>query len=74
MPPLPPFPQMHLQQPLLPELEEELVLKKAAQLFARSRYLQSRYASLQRLLDDPLVGRSLLLGARQCVRQGKRGR
>lgn len=65
-------PQIYLQPPLMPELEEELVLQKARELYGRSRYLQGRYASFQRLLDDPLVGRSLLLGARQCLRQGKR--
>jgi hypothetical protein len=63
-----------LQPPLIPELEQELVLAKAKELFGRSRYLQGRYASFQRLLDDPLVGRSLLLGARQCLRQGKPAR
>ena len=71
---MPQIPPMCLQPPLLPELENELVLQKARELYARSRYLQGRYASFQRLLDDPLVGRSLLLGARQCVRQAKRTR
>lgn len=67
-------PQIYLQPPLMPELEEELVLQKARELYGRSRYLQGRYPNFQRLLDDPLVGRSLLLGARQCLRQGKRAR
>lgn len=71
---MPQPPPICLQPPLLPELEEELVLKKAKELYERSRYLQGRYASFQRVLDDPLVGRSLLLGARQCVRQAKRTR
>lgn len=65
---------IQLQQPLLPELEAELVLAMARELYGRSRFLQGRYASFQRLIDDPLVGRSLLLGARQRLRQGKRTR
>lgn len=71
---MPQPPPICLQTPLLPELENELVLQKARELYERSRYLQGKYASLQRLLEDPLVGRSLLLGARQCVRQAKRTR
>lgn len=60
--------QTALQLPLDPELEEELLLGKARELFVRSRYLSARYASFNKLMADPVAGRCMRLSARQCLR------
>lgn len=62
--------RMQKQLPLDPALEEELVLKKARELFGLSLYLSGRYASFQKLMADPLVGRCMRLSATQCLRMG----
>lgn len=62
------------QLPLDADLEEELVLRKARELFARSRYLSSRFASFSRLMEDPVVGRCMRLSATHVLRLGNRTR
>lgn len=65
----------HAQQlPLDPALEEELVLQKAQQIYRQPRFLSGRYASFERLMEDPVAGRCLRLCATQCLRLGKRTR
>jgi hypothetical protein len=66
--------QLALALPPDAQLMEELILKKARELFERSRLLSSRYPSFARLMEDPLVGRCMRLSAAQCLRSGKRVR
>lgn len=64
-----------VQVPLALAVPTELVLVKAAELFGRSRLLRKKYASLERLLEDPVAGRCLRLCATQLLRsQGSRTR
>ena len=62
------------QLPLDPDLEEELVLAKALELYRRNRYLSGKYASFSRLMADPIAERCLRLCARQVLRLGNRTR
>lgn len=64
--------RMQKQLPLDPALEEELVLKKARELYGRSRFLSARYASFARLMEDPVAGRCMRLSARHLLRLGDR--
>lgn len=54
-----PLHQMSLALPLDPTLKESLVLKKARDLYRRSRFLN--YSSFSRLMDDPIAGRCMRL-------------
>lgn len=63
-----------VQLALSPELEEELVLKKARELYTRSYFLSGRYASFNKLMADPLMGRCMRLAAQQCLRSASRTR
>lgn len=69
-----------LQMPLaLPEVDaaqfEALVLAKARGLFEGSRYLSARFASFERVMEQPVTGRCLRIAASALLRRGqKRGR
>lgn len=65
---------MQQQMPLDPVLEEELVLRKARELYANSRFLSGRFASFERLMADPVVGRCMRLSATHLLRRGSRTR
>lgn len=54
---------MQTQIPLL-ELDEELVMRKARQLFEESALLTRRWSSFEQLMADPTVGRCLRMSAR----------
>ncbi|MFN4360508.1 MAG: hypothetical protein ACK4F4_07270 [Hylemonella sp.] len=60
---------------LLP-LDEEEVMRIARRLFDSSRLLQERWPSFDKAMAHPLVGRCLLLNARQVLRSNdkKKGR
>ena len=64
--------QMALALPVDPDLLEELVLAKARELYARSRFLSGRYASFNKLMADPVAGRCMRLSATHCLRLGNR--
>ncbi len=65
----------HAQQlPLDPALEEELVQKKAREIYTQSRLLSAKYASFARLMEDPVAGRCLRLCATQLLRRGNKTR
>ena len=64
--------QMALALPVDPVLYEELVAKKARELYSRSRFLSGKYASFQRLMEDPIAGRCMRLCAAQVLRLGSR--
>ena len=63
-----PLHQMSLALPVDPTLQEQLVLKKARDLYRRSRFLNTRYASFNRLMDDPIVGRCMRMSAAHLLR------
>jgi hypothetical protein len=61
------------QMALIP-LDEELVLRKARELFDSSRVLSARWPSFQKALADPNVGRCLRLSATQLLRRAEQGK
>ncbi len=63
--------QLNLDLPLDPVLLEDLLLKKARDLYRRSRFLNNRYASFSRLMEDPIAGRCMRLSAKQLLHLGK---
>jgi hypothetical protein len=63
--------QIQLALPVDPVLLEDLMLSKARELYRRSRYLSSRYASFSRLMEDPIAGRCMRLSARHLLHLGK---
>lgn len=70
-----PIPTRYPQQlPLDEGLQEELILKKARELYQRSHFLSARFSSFQKLMADPVVGRCMRLAATQCLRPVARGR
>lgn len=62
-----------VQMPLIP-LDDELVLRKARELFDSSRLLSARWPSFDKVMADPLVGRCLRMSATALVRRGSRAR
>lgn len=63
------------QLPLDAALQEELVLAKARELYAKSPFLSRKYSSFSKLMADPVAGRCLRLCATQLVmRRGRRTR
>lgn len=64
--PMPPPPTRQLS--LDPAMERDAVLTKARALYARSRFLSSRFATFERLMADPVTGRAMWIAATQCVR------
>lgn len=56
------------QQLEIPQLQEELELRAARVLYARSRFLSSRYATFDKLMAQPLVARCLRLAAKHNLR------
>lgn len=73
MKPMPQTPSV--QMPLLP-MDDELVLRKARELFDSSPLLSSRWPSFDKAMAHPSVGRCLRLSATALLRRGskKRGR
>ena len=63
--------QMPLALPVEPLLLEDLILKKARELYRRSRFLSVRYPSLNRLMEDPIAGRCMRLSVTHLLRLGK---
>lgn len=63
--------QMPLALPVEPLLLEDLILKKARELYRRSRFLCVRYPSLNRLMEDPIAGRCMRLSVTHLLRLGK---
>lgn len=51
-----------------PAIKENLVLKKARDLYRRSRFLNIRYPSFDRLMDDPIAGRCMRMSATHLLR------
>lgn len=67
--------QQAIQLPLDAALQEELVLAKARDLYARSPFISRKYSSFAKAMADPVAGRCLRLCARQLVmRLGRRTR
>lgn len=62
--------QLPLGLPVEPELYEAMVVKKARELFHRSRLLSTRYASFERVMAEPVTGRCLRMAAVALVRNG----
>ncbi len=60
--------QMHLALPVDPTVQEELVLTKARELYRRSGFLNVRYNSFKRLMEDPVAGRCMRLSATHLLR------
>ncbi len=60
--------QIPLALPVDPTLREELMLKKASELYRRSRLLTVRYPSLKHLMEDPIAGRCMRLSATHLLR------
>lgn len=59
------------QQAALPlEVDEALVLAKARELFCSSRYLSGKYASFERVMEQPVTARCLRMGALALLRSG----
>lgn len=59
------------QQAALPlEVDEALVLAKARELFCASRFLSGRYASFERVMEQPLTARCLRISALALLRSG----
>lgn len=63
-----PLHQMSLALPMDPAIKENLVLKKARDLYRRSRFLNIRYPSFDRLMDDPIAGRCMRMSATHLLR------
>lgn len=63
-----PLHQMSLALPMDPTLKESLVLQKARDLYRRSRFLNTRYPSFSRLMDDPIAGRCMRMSAAHLLR------
>jgi hypothetical protein len=63
-----PLHQMSLALPMDPTLKENLVLEKARDLYRRSRFLNARYSSFNRLMDDPIAGRCMRMSAAHLLR------
>lgn len=61
------FQPMAKQLPLDAELQEELVLAKARELYAMSAFLSSKYSSFARLMADPVAAKCMRLCAAQIV-------
>lgn len=64
-----PTPQQQL--PLLP-LDEELLLRKARELFDSSHLLQERWPSFDKALAHPSVGRCLRMSAAALLRRSSK--
>lgn len=62
-----------IQLPLIP-LDEEQVRRKARELFDSSRVLSARWASFDKVMADPLMGRCLRLSATALLRRADRAR
>ncbi len=60
--------QIPLALPADTALEEELMLKKARELYRRSGFLNARYPSFLRLMEDPIAGRCMRLSATHLLR------
>jgi len=73
MPQRTPLPTCPVQMPLIP-LDEELVLRKARELFDSSPLLCARWPSFDKALAHPTVGRCLLISARALLRPGNKKR
>ncbi len=64
--------QIPLALPVDPTLQEDLMLKKARELYRRSRFLSVRYPSFNRLMDDPIAGRCMRMSATHLLHLGDR--
>jgi hypothetical protein len=51
-----------------PTLQEELMLKKADELYRHSRLLNIRYPSFKHLMEDPIAGRCMRMSATHLLR------
>lgn len=73
MKPMPHAPSV--QMPLIP-MDDELVLRKARELFDSSELLRRRWPSFDKAMEHPNVGRCLRMNAMALLRRGskKRGR
>ncbi|MCX7249064.1 MAG: hypothetical protein NTX31_15570 [Burkholderiales bacterium] len=60
--------QIPLALPMDPTLQEELMLKKASELYRRSRLLNIRYPSFKHLMEDPIAGRCMRMSATHLLR------
>jgi hypothetical protein len=60
--------QIPLALPVDPTLQEELMLKKAKELYQRSRLLNIRYPSFKHLMEDPIAGRCMRMSATHLLR------
>jgi|GEM_PF-1173213 len=60
--------QISLPLPVDSALLEELMLKKASELYRRSRLLNIRYPSFKQLMDDPIAGRCMRMSATHLLR------
>jgi hypothetical protein len=60
--------QIPLALPVDATLQEELMLKKARELYRRSRFLNSRYPNFKHLMDDPIAGRCMRMSATHLLR------
>ncbi len=60
--------QIPLALPVDPKLQEELMLKKARELYLRSRLLNIRYPSFNQLMEDPIAGRCMRMSATHLLR------
>lgn len=60
--------QIPLALPVDPTLQEELMLKKASELYQRSRLLNIRYPSFKHLMEDPIAGRCMRMSAAHLLR------
>ena len=62
--------QIPLALPVDATQQEKLMLKKAQELYRRSRFLKARYASFERLIEDPIAGWCMRLSAAHLLRLG----
>ena len=60
--------QIPLALPADPRLQEELMLKKASELYRRSRLLNIRYPSFKHLMEHPIAGRCMRMSATNLLR------
>ena len=62
--------QLPLALPVDPVLYEQLVVKKARELYRHSRCLSDRYVNFDQLMEDPVVGRCMRLSAVHLLHMG----
>ena len=60
--------QIPMALPVDPKLQEELMLKKASELYRRSRLLKIRYPTFKHLMEDPIAGRCMRMSATHLLR------